>query len=213
MGRFINADAFASTGQGLLGNNMFAYCLNNPVSRKDNYGTYTVKLEATLEGLALEGEQKFYFENGTISVIIRIDYVGFEGFSGTVMYAEVNVTSNTVEITLPNDYTISFSYDPSTMEFDSLSVPLDIQGYSAQFTSDGLGMVYERNHGQYTVTCEVSFHFNFLGLIKKATGQALNNISPPPPGCGQISLSSTNTNFAGMTAGGNRFTNVTLFLN
>ena len=39
-GRFINADTFVSTGQGLLGNNMFAYCRNNPVSRKDIHGTY-----------------------------------------------------------------------------------------------------------------------------------------------------------------------------
>ena len=31
IGRFINADSYASTGQGILGNNMFAYCLNNPV--------------------------------------------------------------------------------------------------------------------------------------------------------------------------------------
>ena len=38
MGRFINADALVSTGQGLLGNNMFAYCRNNPVSRKDPTG-------------------------------------------------------------------------------------------------------------------------------------------------------------------------------
>ena len=38
MGRFINADGFISTGQGLLGNNMFAYCGNNPVSRADPTG-------------------------------------------------------------------------------------------------------------------------------------------------------------------------------
>lgn len=37
-GRFINADAFVSTGQGLLGNNMFAYCGNNPVDRTDPSG-------------------------------------------------------------------------------------------------------------------------------------------------------------------------------
>ena len=37
-GRFINADAFASTGQGLLGNNMFAYCGNNPSSYADALG-------------------------------------------------------------------------------------------------------------------------------------------------------------------------------
>ncbi len=39
IGRFINADAFTSTGQGLLGNNMFAYCRNNPVCRIDISGT------------------------------------------------------------------------------------------------------------------------------------------------------------------------------
>ena len=36
--RFINADGYVSTGQGILGNNMFAYCNNNPVSRKDTSG-------------------------------------------------------------------------------------------------------------------------------------------------------------------------------
>ena len=38
IGRFINADAFASTGQGIIGNNMFAYCGNNPVVRADPSG-------------------------------------------------------------------------------------------------------------------------------------------------------------------------------
>lgn len=37
-GRFINADNYPSTGQGLLGNNMFAYCGNNPVMREDEGG-------------------------------------------------------------------------------------------------------------------------------------------------------------------------------
>ena len=41
-GRFINADNYSSTGQGVLGNNMFAYCRNNPVSRKDASGTADV---------------------------------------------------------------------------------------------------------------------------------------------------------------------------
>jgi len=36
--RFLNADAYTSTGQGLLGNNMFAYCGNNPVMRSDPTG-------------------------------------------------------------------------------------------------------------------------------------------------------------------------------
>ncbi len=39
-GRFINADGFVSTGQGLNGNNMFSYCGNNPVNRKDTTGQF-----------------------------------------------------------------------------------------------------------------------------------------------------------------------------
>ena len=38
VGRFINADRYVSTGQGLLGHNMFAYCGNNPINRVDPLG-------------------------------------------------------------------------------------------------------------------------------------------------------------------------------
>ena len=38
LGRFINADGFAATGKGIVGNNMFAYCNNNPVLYIDSAG-------------------------------------------------------------------------------------------------------------------------------------------------------------------------------
>jgi len=38
MGRWINADAFVTTGQGFMGNNMFVYCGNNPVMFSDPTG-------------------------------------------------------------------------------------------------------------------------------------------------------------------------------
>ena len=38
LGRFINADDYASTGQGYLGFNMFAYCNNSPVNSYDPSG-------------------------------------------------------------------------------------------------------------------------------------------------------------------------------
>ena len=40
VGRFINADGYASTGQGIIGYNMFAYCGNSPLSRVDSEGTF-----------------------------------------------------------------------------------------------------------------------------------------------------------------------------
>ena len=45
IGRFINADGLVATGQGLLGNNMFAYCHNNPVLYVDPSG-YIIDLAA-----------------------------------------------------------------------------------------------------------------------------------------------------------------------
>ena len=50
IGRFLNADAFASTGQGLLGNNMFAYCGNNPINRVDYAGERYVEYNGELIG-------------------------------------------------------------------------------------------------------------------------------------------------------------------
>ena len=38
--RFINADGYASTGQGFIGCNMFAYCNNNPVNVYDPSGNF-----------------------------------------------------------------------------------------------------------------------------------------------------------------------------
>lgn len=38
MGRFLNIDAYVSTGQGILANNIFAYCNNNPVNVIDPNG-------------------------------------------------------------------------------------------------------------------------------------------------------------------------------
>ena len=41
-GRFLNADVYVSTGQGLLGNNMYAYCNNNPVMYVDFKGELAI---------------------------------------------------------------------------------------------------------------------------------------------------------------------------
>ena len=42
IGRFINADALVSTGQGILGYNAFTYCNNNPVNSADPTGEIAI---------------------------------------------------------------------------------------------------------------------------------------------------------------------------
>ena len=53
IGRFINADDFASTSQGFLGHNMFAYCGNNPISRKDDGGEFWNFVVGAIVGAAV----------------------------------------------------------------------------------------------------------------------------------------------------------------
>ena len=43
-GRFINADGYISTGTGLIGHNMYAYCNNNPVMYTDESGYIAVSV-------------------------------------------------------------------------------------------------------------------------------------------------------------------------
>ena len=50
LGRFINSDALVSTGQGVLGNNMFTYCGNNPIRRLDFTGTAFADIYAVCFG-------------------------------------------------------------------------------------------------------------------------------------------------------------------
>ena len=59
IGRFINADGLASTGQGILGCNMFAYCGNEPVGGSDPSG------DTQVDGLRVwaghDGEAGLYY--------------------------------------------------------------------------------------------------------------------------------------------------------
>ena len=51
--RFVNADSYAGTGQGLIGYNMYAYCNNNAVNYKDSLGNEAVTITVvTIAGAA-----------------------------------------------------------------------------------------------------------------------------------------------------------------
>lgn len=53
VGRCISADIYISTGLGLLGNNMYIYCLNNPIDMKDSAGMLPDWLETTIKVAAV----------------------------------------------------------------------------------------------------------------------------------------------------------------
>lgn len=55
VGRFLNADAFASTGQGMTGFNMFAYCGNDPANNSDALGIWAIGISLSANLTALLG--------------------------------------------------------------------------------------------------------------------------------------------------------------
>ena len=54
-GRFINADGYLSTGQGILGSNAFAYCNNNAVNAQDSNGRFLCTIVGALVGAVFGG--------------------------------------------------------------------------------------------------------------------------------------------------------------
>ena len=93
MGRFVNGDGLVSTGQGLLGNNMFAYCLNNPVNFVDRDGKSAepVTWAATMwwlcgvDGPIPIGEAVY----GLVFVVLAVDFVLNDDYLPEATFDEV----------------------------------------------------------------------------------------------------------------------------
>ena len=85
MGRFLNADALVSTGQGTLGNNMFAYCLNNPVVLVDPSGNYCVMYHT--------GQSAFDAMNGIVDAGGGGGQVGPPGWNPGVNIPKLNLNA------------------------------------------------------------------------------------------------------------------------
>ena len=73
IGRFINADSYASTGQGVLGCNMFAYCNNNPVNYHDSNGKalLPVAFELLEQWIWGDGVKQYYDAESEVSQKIK----------------------------------------------------------------------------------------------------------------------------------------------
>ena len=75
--RFLNADGYVSTGQGIVGNNMFVYCGNNPVNRADTTGMFFKELFLNVYEIALSIIAKI--KGSSESVGAALPYVDMAG--------------------------------------------------------------------------------------------------------------------------------------
>ena len=96
--RFINADSYASTGQGFLGVNMFAYCNNLPVILHDSNGEFPsllivipiVIIAGLLGGCESEMEksgQKKAIINTSLAVVVQLMIIAIAMRSTTMASA------------------------------------------------------------------------------------------------------------------------------
>ena len=93
--RFINADGYVSTGQGLTGYNMFAYCGNNPVMRVDPMGRFWSEI--------LEFTKTAVTEIGKAMGLMSPAYAGFGGAAivdGPLPYGDIIAISGAVLLTV-----------------------------------------------------------------------------------------------------------------
>ncbi len=93
LGRFISPDVFVSTGQGLLGANMFAYCNNNPVCRKDREG--------------FDWESFAAFGTALILIGVAAAAIIFTGGTGAVALAGMGVTAGVADATIFSGITVT----------------------------------------------------------------------------------------------------------
>ena len=95
MHKFLNADALVSTGQGLLGNNMYAYCNNNPVMYVDPNGNWPEWIEKWITDFEnydknntdidkVYHSNHFSSYNGTLVIRHSIDGLGSWAIFGTI---------------------------------------------------------------------------------------------------------------------------------
>ena len=103
IGRFINADNYPTTGQGLLGNNMFAYCGNNPVNRKDDGGEWWNVVIGAIIGAAVNAISTAINGGSTTEILVSAacgavsGAFAATGFGGVVGQMAVGAATSAID--------------------------------------------------------------------------------------------------------------------
>ena len=130
--RFINADSKGSTGQGFIGTNMFAYCLNMPVIARDANGRDTEIVIGGWEQTVYNGD---YIATFSMTVSVPVQYYNYASFS-------VSEDGNSFAFTL-NDETVCGSLKTLLRENYENYTDDEIGDNASFFSSNGtltLGM-------------------------------------------------------------------------
>lgn len=104
IGRFINADSYACTGQGVVGNNMYAYCLNSPVCLVDSMGnTPTEAVDVNGDG-EIEYYRYDYAYRETVYLPYHDQFYTVATSGSVYIFPETEITYFENECNIPNGF-------------------------------------------------------------------------------------------------------------
>ena len=145
IGRFISADNYPSTGQGLTGNNMFAYCGNNPVSRADDGGECWHIVAGAVIGGLFELCAQLIANEGDITDInwkkvgIATAVGGITAACGPVVGALISGAGN-----------IAMELASGTTDLAKIGISFAV-GFGASFAGYGVGKIAQKIGGKIAV--------------------------------------------------------------
>ena len=179
VGRFISSDGYVSTGTGVLGYNMFAYCNNNPVLLQDSSGSRPIIGGGLRDETPEQRRLSFSYINPQIKSPYNkevkktpkkasnsgVAFIGnYEGFSPTP-YDDGYGT-----ITIGYGHVIKKGEDLTRITEEQALVLLseDMQGWEKAVSdySDELGIVWDQNEYDAFVSLAYNSGYYFQGVMR-----------------------------------------------
>ena len=177
IGRFINADEYASTGQGFIGYNMFAYCGNEPTNSSDQTGhsakRITVAIKMLIQSLVGNGVKQLYGSNSSVSKALKKSTAINEAFQANI--EDMRQTNQTSAVYPGNIST----YDVSNKYDYDLSLSVGKASYTMEIAEETRtrGLLKKKTETRYVATVTVFDTYDFDELRGNSSlGDILNDI-------------------------------------
>ena len=169
LGRFINADSYASTGDGYLGYNMFAYCNNNPTNSADPSGEQMIRANSIA---MTDGGEKHYTQEERESLVNP--FTDYQDYSQSAQeenyYVKVTavdeIPENAVVFTKGNLFT-GQNYAESVVDVSITEVTLKDKSF-AVFPRGSVTVYYKHTNVIIKVTVTIT-HYELEDFITAIT--------------------------------------------
>ena len=192
--RFINADSLASTGQGFVGTNMFAYCLNNPSNYIDKDGRDAIWIQEPESacsfghsGLVVQDKNGiwYYFFWGPESEDLDLGLI-----TGTTAACYVvPLDTEGLDMTNINDVRSAIRQHPETAVSERADLIGDIEYIEGDFTNSLKYLQnYQRSGKEYNLIYRNCYEVTIRALSESDASYAQYMTALPNLGYGTLKI-------------------------